>query len=230
MHAAALTIHIGAGCLAILSGFAAIAVAKGGRQHRLFGTIFFFSMLTMTGMAALMAALIPERPNIAAAALACYLVVSGWTTARRRTNGIGLRDYVGLAAILGIVAMDLAFAGLAAASPNGRLDGAPPAAYYIFAGLAAFVAMLDLSMILRGGVAGPRRLARHVWRMCTALFIASGSFFIGQQKVMPAFMHGSPILLALGIAPLPLMVFWLIRVWRGAGTRARTPLLEAEAR
>jgi flagellar biosynthesis protein FliR len=29
---------------------------------------------------------------------------------------------------------------------------------------------------------------------------------------MPVFMHGSPILLALGIAPLLVMVCWLIRV------------------
>ncbi len=90
--------------------------------------------------------------------------------------------------------------------------------------------MLDLNMILRGGVSGVRRLARHVWRMCTALFIASGSFFIGQQKVMPAFMHGSPILFALGLAPLPLMIFWLIRVRRGGGNPQRGALLvEAEA-
>jgi len=40
--------------------------------------------------------------------------------------------------------------------------------------------------------------------------IATGSFFLGQ--VMPAFMHGSPVLVALGIAPLPLMIFWLVRV------------------
>ena len=42
--------------------------------------------------------------------------------------------------------------------------------------------------------------------------IATGSFFLGQQQVMPAFMHGSPVLVALGIAPLPLMIFWLVRV------------------
>jgi hypothetical protein len=67
-------------------------------------------------------------------------------------------------------------------------------------------------MIPRGGISGARRIARHLWRMCLALFSAAGSFFIGQQKVMPAFMHGSPILLALGISPLFVMVFWLIRV------------------
>jgi len=55
-----------------------------------------------------------------------------------------------------------------------------------------------------------------LWRMCFALFFATGSFFIGQQKVMPAFMHGSPILVAFGIAPLVLMFFWLWRIHRPA--------------
>lgn len=67
-------------------------------------------------------------------------------------------------------------------------------------------------MILRGGISGAPRIARHLWRMCLALFIATGSFFFGQQKVMPEFVRGTPILLALAIAPLVLMIFWLIRV------------------
>lgn len=48
--------------------------------------------------------------------------------------------------------------------------------------------------------------------MSAALTIASGSFFLGQQRVMPAFMQGSPWLFVPVIAPLLLMVFWLIRI------------------
>jgi hypothetical protein len=29
---------------------------------------------------------------------------------------------------------------------------------------------------------------------------------------MPAFMHGSPILLVMGLAPLPILLFWMFRV------------------
>lgn len=32
----------------------------------------------------------------------------------------------------------------------------------------------------------------HFWRMCAALFIAAGSFFLGQQKVILVWMRGSP--------------------------------------
>ena len=48
--------------------------------------------------------------------------------------------------------------------------------------------------------------------MCAALTIASGSFFLGLQRIMPAFMRGSPWLFVPVIGPLLLMVFWLIRV------------------
>ena len=71
---------------------------------------------------------------------------------------------------------------------------------------------VDLKMILAGGISGAARIARHLWRMSAALTIASGSFFVGQQRIMPAFMRGSPWLFAPVIAPLLLMVFWMIRV------------------
>jgi drug/metabolite transporter (DMT)-like permease len=48
--------------------------------------------------------------------------------------------------------------------------------------------------------------------MCAGLFIASGSFFIGQQQVMPKFVQGSPALIVLGVAPIFLMIFWLFGV------------------
>jgi hypothetical protein len=48
--------------------------------------------------------------------------------------------------------------------------------------------------------------------MGLALFIASASFFLGQPKVFPAPLRGSPILVALALAPLVLMIFWLLRV------------------
>ncbi len=75
-------------------------------------------------------------------------------------------------------------------------------------------------MIRRGGISGNPRIARHLWRMCAALFIATGSFFLGQQKVMPEWMQGSPLLFVPALAPLVLMIFWLIRI-RFTGRYAR---------
>jgi uncharacterized membrane protein len=48
--------------------------------------------------------------------------------------------------------------------------------------------------------------------MCFGLFIATGSFFLGQQQVFPAFLRGSIFLTVLALLPFPLMIYWLIRV------------------
>jgi hypothetical protein len=100
----------------------------------------------------------------------------------------------------------------AAANPTGLPDGDTPAIYFVFAGLAAMAAAFDLRMILRGGIAGARRVARHLWRMCFALFVASGSLFLGQPQVFPAPLRGSPLLIGLAVAPLVVMVFWMLKV------------------
>ena len=72
-------------------------------------------------------------------------------------------------------------------------------------------------MLFRSGLAGPERLARHLWRMCTALFVAAGSLFLGQPKVFPPSIRHSPWLLAPEILILAALVYWMIRVrvWPG---------------
>ncbi|RXH58236.1 hypothetical protein GRAN_1546 [Granulicella sibirica] len=44
------------------------------------------------------------------------------------------------------------------------------------------------------------------------LFIATGSFFLGQPQVFPPALRGSIYLIVPAVLPLPLLVFWLIRV------------------
>jgi hypothetical protein len=48
--------------------------------------------------------------------------------------------------------------------------------------------------------------------MCFAFFIATGSFFLGQQDVMPQALRGSPMLFAFAFAPFAVMAFWLARL------------------
>lgn len=67
-------------------------------------------------------------------------------------------------------------------------------------------------MFARGGTSGRLRITRHLWRMCYGLFIATGSFFLRQQQVSPAFLRGSIFLTVLALLPFPVMIYWLIRV------------------
>ena len=48
--------------------------------------------------------------------------------------------------------------------------------------------------------------------MCFALFIATGSFFLGQAKVIPQPLRIFPVLTVLALLPLVFMLYWLVRV------------------
>jgi hypothetical protein len=52
-----------------------------------------------------------------------------------------------------------------------------------------------------------------VGRLSFALFIVSGSFFLGQQRVFPASLRGAKVWFVPAFLPLILMIFWLLRVW-----------------
>jgi len=78
-------------------------------------------------------------------------------------------------------------------------------------------------MLARGGISGRQRITRHLWRMCYGLFIATGSFFLGQQQVFPAFLRGSIFLTVLALLPFLLMIYWLFRVRFSKAYRAGPP-------
>jgi hypothetical protein len=210
-----LMLHIGAGTVGIVSGALAVTVAKGGRNHRIAGRVFFAAMLVMAVLGIFLAIFAkgpplgaaPPQASIAVGLLTIYLVVTALRTARQREAGVTQFDYAALMLVLAIAAALAGFGIFAALGPQRALV----APYLLFAAFAAFLAGLDIKVIRAGGIRGASRIARHLWRMCFALFFATSFFFIGQQKVMPAALRGSPILLALGFAPLAAMVYWLLR-------------------
>jgi hypothetical protein len=60
--------------------------------------------------------------------------------------------------------------------------------------------------------------------MCYGLFIATGSFFLGQQQVFPAFLRGSIFLTVLALLPFPFMIYWLFRVRFSKAYKDQLPL------
>lgn len=204
--------HVVAGSAGLVAGTAALAVGKGGRLHARAGTAFFAAMLAMAGTGAAIAALKPERGTAVIGLFTCYLVATAWMTARRRDGVAGSFERTGFGVALLCAAAMLAFGLLASNSPTGRFDSLPAAAHYPFALLAALAAGLDLNFVLRGRLARPQRIARHLWRMCAALAIAAFSFFLGQQDEFPAAWRGLAIWFVPPFAVLAAMVFWLVRV------------------
>ena len=207
-----LSLHITSAGVGILSGSLALLARKGSQLHRKAGNWFFVSMLTMSAIGAAVAPFLPDRISTVAAVLTFYLVATAWVTVRRNDGGAGPFG-IGAAIVAVCIAVTGMMFGLQAAnSATGVIEGQPAGAAFMFATVATLAAIGDLSTIVRRGVVGERRIARHLWRMCFALFIAAGSFFLGQQQVFPAFLRGSTLLFLPEIAVLGLMIFWLVRV------------------
>ena len=213
-----LVVHIAGGVVGIVAGGFAIAFRKGGPRHALAGNIFFAAMLAMASVGGFVAPFLVSRHgdpkwfDSTAGFFTCYLVVTSWLTVRRKAGTIGRGEVAAFAFAALLAAWTLFNGTRAAGSATGQLGGTAASGYYGLAALIALAAALDLKMILRRGITGVPRIARHLWRMCLAWFVATGSFFLGQQRVMPAAVQGSPVLLLLGLAPLAFMLFWLVRV------------------
>lgn len=87
----------------------------------------------------------------------------------------------------------------------------------------------DVRIMRFGMPRGGPRLARHLWRMCFALFIAAGSFFSLRERVaqiLPAPfttgpMRALPIVLLFGA-----MFYWL---WRVRGRRTLPVLVRHDS-
>jgi hypothetical protein len=212
-----LVLHIGGGTVGMISGAVALAARKGGRWHRIAGTVFFVAMLAMAGVGASVAGFLPtgfltESPNIIAGIMTFYLVLTSWATIRRRDGGIGRVEKFGFGVALAVFTAGVIFIAVAANSPGGTIGKTPAEAFYVFTLVGGIAAASDLKVILKGGIAGAPRIARHLWRMCVGLTIATGSFFLGQQKFLPVALQGSALMFIPVLAPLLLMAFWMVRV------------------
>jgi len=74
-------------------------------------------------------------------------------------------------------------------------------------------------MLVRGGVFGAKRIARHLWRMCMGLLFATLSFYPGQAKLFPMWLRETNLLLVPAVLLIGAMLFWLYRV----SVRERAP-------
>jgi uncharacterized membrane protein len=217
-----LPIHIAAGGLAIILGAVALLVKKGGTIHRRGGLLFVCAMLVMGGSASIMGFLkSPTDSNVFAGLMTAYFVGTALTTVRpvspwtRRINIAALTLVVGLA-LLDIVAGMKAFN-----SPRGSLNGVPFAMFFFLATVKILAAFGDVRILRFGMPRGGPRLARHLWRMCFALFIAAGSFFSIRArvaKILPEPFTTAPMRVLPILLIFVAMFYWLWRVRSRTGS------------
>ena len=207
-----LPIHITAGLIAIVAGFVAVYALKGARLHRKSGMIFVYAMLVLSLTGAVIAALKHQPASVIGGSLAFYLVTTALLTVRRRDHEFHWIDAgaFAIAVTVGVFAINVGVAALNSAT--GKINGVPPGMIFLFATVALLGALGDIRMMLAGGLRGAHRIARHLWRMCCALFIAAGSFFLGQAQVFPKPIRIYPLLAIPALLPLVLLLYWLARV------------------
>ena len=202
----ALGLHIAGGCVAIAAGYGALVGRKGGRTHRVSGQVFMAAMLVMVFFAAVLGLFNGQQGNVIAALFAFYLIGTAWLAVRQPPQRVSRLDRAAVALALGIAALSL----LGLLNPSDNPD-TPAGASVVFAVIVGLAASLDLQVIRRGGLAGLQRIRRHLWRMCTALFVATGSAFLGQMDEIAQSMRG-PHLWLLAFAPLGALAFWMWRM------------------
>ena len=217
-----LGIHIAAGGIAMVLGAVALCARKGGALHRRSGLLFVCAMLAMGASASILEfRRQATATNVVAALMTFYFVGTALATvrpARRRSREIHV---AALAAAVGLASV-LIVGGIRAVESPALSPGRVPmrtigVMSFVLATVLLLAAMGDLRVLRSGMPRGGPRLARHLWRMCFALFIAAGSFFSIRQrvaKILPApfttgAMRALPILLLFGA-----MFYWLWRVRR----------------
>jgi len=217
----AISLHVIAGTVALLAGTVAVSSAKGGRAHRIAGTVFFISMLVMAIFADYLAVAIPAQiPNLFIGTFTIYLVATAWLTVRRNAQSVGVPEKIALLVILCLLVpfAILSFQLAAGLRPSFKsavpLEGPVRVAIYSFSSLVAMAAIGDARLLRARGIAGARRIARHLWRMCLGLALAAGSAFSnGLPRLLPHTVHIPLVLLfAPQFAALGLLLFWMVRV------------------
>lgn len=197
--------HIIAALIGLFSGYMAMFLKKGSSWHAAAGSVFTVSMLIMSTSAVYIAAFQHViHMNIVASLLTFYLVCTAWWAAKRPEAAIGMADRLGLAFTIGVAALSFRFASSAGPKSMPVL--------ILFGGGALLAAIMDVRLIRRGELSGPRRIKRHLLRMCFALLIATFSFYPGQAKLFPQSVKSSGILVIPHLVLIGSMIYWPVRM------------------
>jgi uncharacterized membrane protein len=222
---AALLVHVGAGVFGLVTGFVAVFATKGRLFHRKSGMIFVYAMITMGLVGLAIATYEGKVSSMIGGLFTAYLVFTAMTAARPLE--VETRS---VAASLMVLAFSLATADFtmgirALGQPMMMVDGVPAPMIFFMGSVALVAGVGDLRLMLAGGIRGARRIARHSWRMCFALFVASGSFFLGQMRFFPSALRVPWLLAIPSFAPLVLLFYWM---WR-LRVRGRLPMHSTDA-
>jgi hypothetical protein len=216
----AYVLHVGTGMIALAAGTVALFARKGSYLHRRAGIVFVVAMVVMATFAGYLAIAVPGQiVNLFIATFTLYLVATSWMTVHRKECAAGIAERIALFIVIclwapfAILSFQLATASPPFFNSAVPLKGPVLIAIYTFTAVLTIATIGDAQVVLSGGTSGAARIARHLWRMCFALTLTTGSAFTnGFSRLLPGPHHVPPLFFFPQFLPLGLLVFWIIRV------------------
>jgi len=199
-------IHFWIGCGALVSGFTAFAAEKGKKLHRGAGTVFVISMglLSISGLWLSLAREILF--TVFLSAISFHALITGWAAARG-TGRVALWLIRAAPLFSAMIMVGAITGGLqASAMPMRTLNGLPPEAFYLLAGIGGLLCVLDVLYVRMRAPLPHNRLSRHLWRMGFSLFLATAIFFFGNSHVLPEILRTPWVL----TPPVLAVVLWTL--------------------
>jgi hypothetical protein len=150
--------------------------AKVPPRHIQAGRVFVGSMLIMAVGAVYLGILKNQPSNIGGGITTFYLIGTGWLTARRKEGETSRMDWFALLIPLTLGLLTWVNGIEVLRSGATSQNGVPVGMSFFMGSISLLAAVGDVRMLLRGGVFGIKRIARHLWRMCFGCSSQQGHF------------------------------------------------------
>ncbi|WP_370979502.1 hypothetical protein [Agaribacterium sp. ZY112] len=205
-----LVVHVLTGGISIFAGFSALIANKGAFIHRYAGRVFNISIL-ITGVSIIALGVNGKDLGDMLGGLSLiYFTATAYRAIQLQTRSLGAIDFVLFLCVLWVC---LANVYLSFHVHEWSLEY-PALQYIVVAFIHLIAAVGDAFLLLKQRVSRQQRLLRHSWRMCLVLFMASGSFFLGQMKLFPQQLteQGFWFFFIPPLLTLVYMGYWLVRL------------------
>lgn len=199
-----LILHIVAGTIGLLTGTVNIIGKKGGKNHRIVGQLFLYSMLTVSASAFVLSVLHPNYFLFIVAVFTLYMVASGTRYLELKNLSKGQKpatiDWLLTYFMLSFGALFILFGTYHLIHKNSF-----GAVFIVFGVIGLRMVRSDFKNFRGKGSAANVWLIAHIQRMIGAYVAALTAFLVVNNKVIPAYIAW----LLPTVIFVPLIVIWV---------------------